>query len=126
MLVLTVILVIIALAVIVGRWPVAGPLDIPERLFLFAAPIPVLLVLVLPWPVGEFMRAQGSLRPWSLWLNEVGGWLSLILAVAGAVLLGRRTRQGRAWDQRVVIAVFVAALPALLIGLVALMYALWS
>jgi hypothetical protein len=124
MLVLTFVLLIIALAMIVGRWPVAGPLDSVERLFLMAAPIPILLALVLPWPISELMRAQGSSRAWGLWLNEVGGWLSLVLTVAGALLLSRRSRQGRAWDRRVVIGVFVAALPALLIGLVALMYAL--
>jgi hypothetical protein len=59
-----------------------------------------------------------------LWLNEIGGWLSLALILIGAVLLGRRVQQGRGWDRRLLIGLFVAALPALLIGLVALMYAI--
>ncbi len=41
----------------------------------------------------------------------------------GAVLLGRRSGQGLPWDRRILIGLFVAALPAILIGLVALMYA---
>ena len=44
--------------------------------------------------------------------------------VVGALLLSRRSRQERGWDRRLLIGLFVAALPAILICLVALMYAL--
>jgi hypothetical protein len=71
-------------------------------------------------PIHEIERKHALL---GLWLNGVGGWLSVALIVIGAVLLGRRSGRGLARDRRPLIALFVAPLPAILIGLVALMYA---
>ena len=105
-----------------ARGSSAGPLDVVERIYLAAAPIPAILALVLPGLLAALMRDRGSSREWGLWLTEAGGWLSLALLVAGAILLSRRSGQGKSWDGRLVIGLLVAALPALLIGLVALMY----
>ncbi len=120
---LTCLIVVAVLATIMIRGSAAGPLDTVERLYLAVAPVPALLALVLPGFVSQVMRGSGSTRSWGLRLNEVGGWLSVALIVIGAVLLGRRSGQGLPWDRRLLIGLFVAALPAILIGLVALMYA---
>jgi hypothetical protein len=121
---LTCVIVLVALVMIMVRGSTAGPLDRLERFYLFAAPLPAILALVLPGPIAELMRNRGSSRAWGLWLNAAGGWLSLALLVAGAMLLARRSLRDQEWDRRVLIGLFVAALPALLIGLVALMYAI--
>ena len=105
------------------RGSAAGPLDVAERFYLAAAPVPAVLALVLPGLVSQFARESGNTRSSGLRLNEVGGWLSVALIVIGAVLLGRRSGRGLRWDRRLLIGLFVAALPAILIGLVALMYA---
>lgn len=124
MLVLTCVAVLIAFVAIMARWSVAGPLDAPERLYLVAAPLPVVLALVLPSSISLLTQESGSLRAWGLWLSSVGGGLSLTLILAGALLLRRRSGRQQAWDRRLLVGLMVAALPAILIGLVALMYAI--
>ena len=124
MLLLTCLVVLLVLAVIMVRGSAVGSLDTPERLYLVVASIPAILALVLPSPIAGMMQDRESANAWGLRLNEVGGWLSLGLIVVGALLLSRRSRQGRGWDRRLLIGLFVAALPAILICLVALMYAL--
>ena len=123
MLTLTFLIVVAVLAALMIRGSAAGPLASVERLYLTVAPLPAVLALVLPGLVSQFVRESGSTRSWALRLNEVGGWLSVALIVIGAMLLGRRSGRGLAWDHRLLIGLFVAALPAILIGLVALMYA---
>ena len=109
-----VLLLVLALAMV--RSSAAGPLAAAERLYLVATPIPAVLVLVLPGVMGS--------REWGMWLTEVGGWLSVVLIVVGVLLLGRRSIRGEGWDRRLLVGLFVAALPVLLVGIVALMYAL--
>jgi hypothetical protein len=123
MLVLTCVAVLIAFVAIMVRGSAAGPLDATERLYLVAAPLPVVLALVLPSPLSLLMQGSGN-HVWGVWLNAVGGWLSLALILAGALLLGRRSGRQQAWDRRLLAGLMVAALPAVLIGLVALMYAI--
>jgi uncharacterized BrkB/YihY/UPF0761 family membrane protein len=76
--------------------------------------------------MADLMRGRGDSRAWGLWLNQVGGWMSLILIVLGVALLYRRSMRHRAWDRRLLLGVSLAALPAVLIALVALMYAGWG
>jgi hypothetical protein len=85
---------------------------------------PALLTLVLPGIVACLLSDRGEGREWALWLNRAGGWLSLAGIAAGAVLLYRRSRQRRAWDRRLVIGLLLAALPAVLVALLGLMYAI--
>jgi hypothetical protein len=118
---------LILLLVVVGvlaRGSAATALDPLERLYLLAAPVPALLTLVLPGIVAGLLGSRGEAREWALWLNRAGSWLSLAGIAAGAVLLIRRSRQRRAWGRRLVLALLLAGLPAALIGLVALMYAM--
>jgi hypothetical protein len=116
--------VIIVLLVILKPNSARDPLDVRERLYLFASPVPSVLAFVLPGLLGQVMEGTGSTRTWGLVLAEVGGWLSLAMVVAGVALLWRRRTHGDAWDRRLVVGLVVAALPAFMIGVVALMYAL--
>ena len=124
MLGLTCLAVLLALVAIMVRGSAAGPLTSLERLYLMAAPVPAVLAFVLPAPISQLMPGSGSSRPWGIWLSAVGGWLSLALILAGVVLLARRSGREDGWDRRLLVGLMVAALPAVLIGLVALMYAL--
>ena len=62
MLVLTCVAVLIAFAAIMVRGAAAGPLDATERFYLVAAPLPVVLALVLPSPISLLMQGSGSSR----------------------------------------------------------------
>jgi hypothetical protein len=84
----------------------------------------VVLAFVLPSPISLLMQESESSRAWGVWLSTIGGGLSLALILAGALLLGRRSGRKQAWDRRLLVGLMVAALPAVLIGLVALMYAI--
>jgi hypothetical protein len=123
-LVLTCVIVLLVLVLTMARGAAAAPLDRLEAIYLAAAPLPAILALILPGVVAALLQDPGSSREWRLWLTKVGGWLSLALIVAGVLLLSRRSSQGKRWDRRLLVGVFVAAMPALLIGLVVLMYAI--
>jgi hypothetical protein len=84
----------------------------------------VILAFVLPSPISMLMQESGSARAWGTWLSAVGGGLSLALILAGALLLRRRSGRQQTWDRRLLVGLMVAALPAVLIALVALMYAI--
>jgi len=121
----TCLLVSIALVVILTRASAAAaPLDSVERLYLFASPVPVVVAFVLPGAISSLMDGPGSTRPWGVWLSAAGGWLSLAMVLSGVVLLARRQARDDGWDRRLLLGLLVAALPAVLIGLVVLMYAL--
>ncbi|HET7423681.1 MAG TPA: hypothetical protein VFJ92_08975 [Gemmatimonadales bacterium] len=124
MLALTFLILLLVVIGVLARGSPAGPLDPLERLYLLAAPVPTLLTLVLPGIVAGLLGSRGEARERGLWLNRAGGWLSLAGIAAGALLLNRRSRRRRAWDRRLVIGLLLAALPAVLVALLGLMYAI--
>jgi hypothetical protein len=124
MLALTFSILLLVVIGVLARGSPAGPLDPLERLYLLAAPVPTLLTLVLPGIVAGLLGSRGEARERGLWLNRAGGWLSLAGIAAGALLLNRRSRRRRAWDRRLVIGLLLAALPAVLVALLGLMYAI--
>src|SRR5262245_8977348 len=124
MLALAFLILLLVVVGIMARGSAGETLDPLEQLYLVAAPLPALLALALPGIVAGLVGGRGEAREWTLWLSRSGGWLSLAGIAAGAVLLYRRSRQRRAWDRRLVLALLLAGLPAALIGLVALMYAM--
>jgi hypothetical protein len=124
MLAVTFLILLLVVIGVLARGSPAGPLDPLERLYLVAAPVPALLTLTLPGIVAGLLSDGGEGREWALGLNQAGGWLSLAGIAAGAALLYRRSRQRRAWDRRLLIGLSLAALPAALIGLLGLMYAI--
>ena len=124
MLELTVLVVLIALVAIIVRGSAGGPLDAGERIYLIATPIPAILTFVLPGPISQLLQGRETPRAWGVWLSATGGWLSVALIVAGTLLLVRRSGRREVWDRRLLIGLMVAALPAALIALVALMYAI--
>ena len=124
MIVLACLAVLIAFVAITARRLPAGQLDAVERIYLLAAPLPVVLSLVLPAPIRLLSQGGAAPRVWGVRLSEAGGWLSVALIVAGALLLIRRSGQRQPWDRRLIFGLEVAALPAVMVGLVALMYAI--
>lgn len=114
--------VLIAVAAITARRLPAGPLDVAERTYLWAAPVPVVLSLLLPAPIRLVSQASTAPLAWGVWLTQAGGWLSLVLIVVGALLLMRRSGRGQVWDRWLVFGLAVAALPAVSFALIALMY----
>ncbi|HEY7635558.1 MAG TPA: hypothetical protein VH763_08445 [Gemmatimonadales bacterium] len=122
----TCLLLLIALVGLLTRPSPVSPLETLERVYLVAVPIPMLVAFVLPGVISSLMNSPGDVRPWGVWLSAAGGWLSLALGISGLVLLARRHAWEDAWDRRLLLGLLVAGLPALLIGLVALMYAVIS
>jgi hypothetical protein len=116
--------VLIAFVAITARRLPASPLDVRERIYLWAAPLPVVLSLLLPAPLRLLSQGGAAPRAWGIRLSQAGGWLSVALIVAGTLLLMRRSGQRQPWDRRLVLGLVVAALPAVLVGLVALIYAI--
>lgn len=119
----TVLLILVAV-VIATRWRTDGPLEPAERIFLFAAALPVLLALVLPGVLVSLTDFSNNARSQGLRFTEAGYLLSAAMAPAGILLVVRRAKEERSQDWRVVLALFVAALPAMLAGLVILLYAI--
>jgi len=89
-----------------------------------AAPIPIVVGLVLPGPVRSLIGGSTGAKAAAVWLSAIGGWLSLALLLAGILLTLRRWKRDEGWDRRLLVGVVVSGVPAMLIGLVALMYAL--
>ena len=121
---LAIVIGLLALAAIVFLHSAGTPLTAVERLYLSAAPLPVVLALVIPSVLTLWLDGTDATRNWSGRLSAIGGWLSLGLLIAGALVLRRRTTRGETWPRRLIAAVLVAMLPAVMIGLIALFYAI--
>lgn len=116
---LVVLVVVLALGYLVFRRWGEGPGSRAEMVYRLVSPLPVLLALVLPGPIAMLVGpAAGDLRDW---LIRVGLWLSVAMLPAGLVVLWIGRRRGA-----LVAAMFLALLPALMVGLVALLFRLGS
>jgi hypothetical protein len=114
----------LVLLAIMLRGTVAGPLTPAERFYVLTTPFPCVLAILLPGPIALLGKGAPSARAWGLWLSGVGAWLSVGLLVVGLVLVGRRWWRGQGLDRRLTAGLLLAASPALLIGLIALLYRL--
>ena len=101
-----------------------GTLERSARLYLWVAPVPALLALVFPGALAILAPGFEKQRLWSLRLNWIGCWLSAALVLIGMFLMVRRSGRKAPGENRLLLGVIVASLPALLVGLVALLYAL--
>ena len=124
MIILVCALLIIALAAVMLGGGSGGALDRVEQLFLWMSPLPTILALVLPGVLALSRPAGTQQVPWYVGLDVAGGILSLVLLIAGVLLLLRRSRRQQPRDSRLSMGLIVAGLPAVLIGLVALLYLL--
>lgn len=99
-----------------------GALTTGQRLYLWLTPVPILLDFLMP-----ALPLLGGGAPWPRSvinrLSMAGLALSGGLFLIGAWLVWRRRSLGQAPDNRMVAGMILAAIPALLAGLVALMYA---
>jgi hypothetical protein len=86
-----------------------------EMAYRLVSPLPVLLALVLPGPIA--MLVGPSAGDLGGWLTRAGLWLSVAMLPAGLVVLWTSRRRGP-----LVAAMFLALLPALMVGLVALLF----
>jgi hypothetical protein len=106
---------LLGLGLIALRPSFAGPLDTLEWFFVGLSPVPVILSFVVPLFVA---------RPLSDRATQIGVILSLVLLVGGVGLLVRRSLIDAGRDARLIAALLLAAMPALMVGLVALLFAL--
>ncbi len=117
-------LLLVGLVVVALRPNAAGIRSRGERLYLWVSPLPPILTLIAPGLLAVFATSNPSLRQYSDWLTMAGIWFSLGLSAIGAALLWRRVRRQETLDRLLVTGFMVAALPALLVGLIAALYAL--
>jgi hypothetical protein len=94
-----------------------------ERFYLMAAPLPIVLVLVVPGVVGLTLGFDGHNRGWINRANWGGVGLSIVLLLAGVALIVRAVRGRRAWGWPLAGGVIVAAVPT---AIVVMSYALWT
>ncbi len=119
---LVIILIVFVLVLALGYLTFRRPGEAPSRAemaYRLVSPLPVLLTLVLPGPIAMLLGpSAGSLRDL---LTRAGLWLSVAMLPAGLAVLWMGGRRGP-----VVAALFLALLPALVVGLVALLFHLGS
>jgi hypothetical protein len=114
---------LIALALVLRAQGGRRSPDRLERFYLLAAPLPVVLVLVVPGVVGLTQGFDGHNRGWINRANWSGVGLSVALSLAGVALVVRAVRGRRPWGWPLAGGVIVAAVPSA----IALMnYALWT
>jgi hypothetical protein len=114
----------VGLLLIITRSSTAGPLDRAEKIYVAAAPLPVILTLVLPSMVHPPQPHSPHDASLGAILSVIGTWLSVALTLTLLLLLWRRSRRHLPWDIRILAAGLVAAMPVLMVGLIALLYAL--
>ena len=124
MLILFCIAVVVVFAIGVIRGSAHGLTDRAEKTFLYVAPLPAIIAFGIPAIMVVTVPGSVHQLPWSLRFDVAAGILSLILLLAGGYLLIRQFRRAVRLDSRLVLGLIVAGLPALLIGLVALLYSL--
>jgi hypothetical protein len=115
-------LIAFLLVVLVVRGTGGGILTAVERAFLLSAPLPVILALLLPASLTMLHAGTVGGRRFAELLSQTGLWLSGGLVLVGAWLLQARRRNGKPRDFRLAVGVLLAALPALLAVIVALLY----
>lgn len=118
-LILAVVLAIVGTAV-----PVRRPLHASERWFLAAAPLPVLLLIVVPglWSAAHGWTRSGPALERASVVSSLT--VATLLIVAGLALQWRRVDDG--FDARLMGGIAVAAIPWLMIGLLYLEFAVLS
>lgn len=85
-----------------------------ERTYLAAAPLPLILALVVPAVIGFTTGFDAHNRLWIARANWWGIGLSIGLLVAGVGLIRRAVRSGRPWGWPLGGAVVVAAAPVVI------------
>ena len=115
---------LVGLLLVAARSSTAGPLDQVERIYLAVAPLPAILTLVLPGIIHTPQAATPASRTLAAQVSVIGTWISVALTLALLLLLWRRSRRHLPWDVRILAAGLVAAMPVLMVGLIALLYAL--
>ncbi len=119
--VIIVFLIVGGAVVLIARSMPRSTLGRIERLYLFASPAPLLLALVVPDIFGVFDRDSSS-RTLSNLLSETGIWLSLAFVIVGLVVVVRSQFQTGSIDGRLILALFVAAIPTLLVVLIYVLF----
>jgi hypothetical protein len=103
-----------------------GALTAAERTYLLCAPLPVLLTFVVPAAFSLLLHDPAGTRPWSDRVSAAGVWLSGGMLLVGLVLLGLRRSRKNPPDRRLLVALLIATIPALLFGVLIFLYLPWS
>lgn len=109
------VLVVVALAFVLRARGGRRTPDRLERMYLAVAPLPLVLVLLVPALIGFTQGFDGHSRPWINRANGVGIGLSVGLLLTGGVLIVRAIRGDRAWGWPLAGGVLVAASPAVIV-----------
>ncbi len=118
------VIVLVALTLILRTRGGGQTPDRLERVYLAAAPVPLMLVLVVPAVIGLTTGFDAHNR---IWVTRANGWgigLSAGLLVVGGGLIGRAVRNRRAWGWPLGGGVLVAAVPAVIVVITYAMLAL--
>jgi hypothetical protein len=124
---LTVLMIVgvLALGLLLLPWERGGRLTTAERVYLFGSPLPILLVLFLPGAM-NWSGSTPDTRSRGLQLTEVGLYVSGAMMLIGVGLIWQRRRQGRPFDPLVPAGLFLAAIPLLMVAIIALLFGLLS
>jgi hypothetical protein len=123
MIILVVLLIAACAIAFMARSAASEPLGRGEQLYLLASPIPLLLAIV--FPALTFMLGEPPPnKTWSLMLTRIGIGLSLALALAGPFIAWTSHKRTGLADWRLVLGLFVASLPALILLLAQILFLL--
>lgn len=117
-------LLALLLVLLLTRGVGIGKLTALERAFLLCTPLPAIIAFVLPGSLSMLLGETATARRWINLLSESGIVLSAVLFLAGVWLIWARHLRGEPRDVRMSVGVLLAAVPSLLVLLVALLY-LW-
>jgi hypothetical protein len=112
----------VLLLVMVARGTGLGVLTSVERRFLLAAPLPVILALLLPSSLALWRAGTDRGRESAALLSQIGIWLSGALVLFGVWLLRARRLRGEPGDFRLTLGVLLAGIPLFMVLTVGLFY----
>lgn len=120
------VIVFVALALVLRARGGRRTPDRLERVYLAVAPLPLVLVLLVPAVIGFTQGFDGHSRPWINRANGMGIGLSVGLILTGGFLIVRAIRSNHAWGWPLAGGVLVAASPAVIVVITYALLALTS
>ena len=99
------------------------PLSLPEIVYVVLSPVPAIMTFVLPVII-TWHSFEPESRRLSNTVSNAGVFVSAGLAICGVALMARRFVKNEEQEQRLIVGLVLAALPASLALMVVLLYAI--